>query len=259
MTIVNGDSSVWAGIAGRLGLGGHEHVSIVGGGGKTSLMFALASQLAGRRVITTTTKMGGDQNYGRPILVDPTADDVVDATDGDGQVVVWKQAVVDSQRGAGYSKAIGVDPRQCDEWFERVDHVLVEADGARRKPFKAPRQGEPVVPSTSTMLIIVAGADALGRVIIDQCHRPLRVAALAGCQPGDRLTPTRAARVVTHQRGFMDHVPAHARVRLVVTKVDDSNEPLVAQFFEAMETMSGGGVHPLSVALEPIRVFAPEG
>ena len=43
-----------------LGLGAKEHVAIVGAGGKTSLMFALAEELrmhGGRIVTGTTTKV----------------------------------------------------------------------------------------------------------------------------------------------------------------------------------------------------------
>lgn len=47
-------------LAEALGLGPREHIALVGGGGKTSLLLALATELqgAGKRVLTsTTTKM----------------------------------------------------------------------------------------------------------------------------------------------------------------------------------------------------------
>ena len=55
-------------LAGRLGLGAHEHVAIVGGGGKSSLLFALGRELPGRVVMTTTTRIFAaqtQQNFDR--------------------------------------------------------------------------------------------------------------------------------------------------------------------------------------------------
>ena len=202
------------GLAAELGLldGARHHVAIVGGGGKTTLAFALAEQLPGRSVVTSTTKMGADQHRGLPLLVGPTDDELLAAATT-SVVVAWRR--VDEH------KAVGVGPEQCDRWFALVDHVLVEADGSRRLPFKAPGPDEPVVPATTTLLLSTIGADALGRVIVDSCHRPLRVAALAGCRPSERLTPVRAARVLLHERGPRRAAPVGCRLAVVVNKVDD--------------------------------------
>jgi probable selenium-dependent hydroxylase accessory protein YqeC len=163
------------------------------------------------------------------VLLSPTDAELTAALSRSRSVVAWKS--IDG------TKAVGVDPIDCDRWFtdvEGVDHVLVEADGARRRPFKAPGALEPVIPATATTVIIVAGADALGRVIGDQCHRPLRVAALAGCRPYERLTPERAAKVLLHERGFLASVPPAARVAIVITKVDDTTSQAVSELFTAV-------------------------
>ena len=142
------------------------------------------------------------------------------------QVMVWSR--IDEP------KATGVDPARCDAWFERIDHVLVEADGSRRRPFKAPADYEPVVPSTATMMISVIGADALGRVIADQCHRPLRVAALAGCRPDVRLEPWMAATVILHERGATKALPAGAELVVAINKVDDRNAEFVGGLIDEL-------------------------
>lgn len=211
---MTGDAIPLDRLAAALGLGSHEHVAIVGGGGKTTTMYALAEQLRGDRVATTTTKMGHDQHRGLPLLLAPTDDEVREAAAAASTpIVAW-------QRVEG-TKAVGVDPATCDRWFGLVDHVVIEADGSRRRPFKAPGPMEPVVPTTVTTYLVVMGADALGRVIGDQCHRPLRVAALADCRPYERLTPARAATVLLHERGFLAAKPAAARMAILITKVDD--------------------------------------
>lgn len=213
-------------LAGAVGFTGHELVTVVGGGGKTTVLCALGHQLQGRRIVTTTTKMGRDQTCGLSVLFGPSDEELRDALSADVAVVAWGD-----ERG---QKAIGVDPGRCDEWFEFADYLLVEADGAAGHPFKAPRPFEPVVPSRTTTMLACIGADSLGRVIADQCHRPLRVAAVAGCSPYERLTPERAARVLLDPRGSRKDCPPGARFVVVVNKVDARSALLVGELIEAI-------------------------
>ena len=164
---------------------------------------------------------------GRRVLVAPSDDEVVEAASTAGEpVMVWSR--VEGQ------KAIGVDPARCDAWFERIDHVIIEADGSRRRPFKAPADYEPIVPATSTVMISVIGADALGRVIADQCHRPLRVAALVGGRADVRLEPWMAATVILHERGAAKAVPVGAELAVAINKVDDGNAQLVDRLVDEL-------------------------
>ena len=213
-------------LASTLRLGPHELVSLVGGGGKTTVLFALGRQLGPRTVLTTTTKMGRDQTGGFP-----TVD-----LGGDGDVLAELErhpAVLVRRSGPGAAasgKVAGIDPATCDRWFNEVpgiDHVVVEADGSRKLPFKAPRALEPVIPSRTTTLVACVGAGALGRVILDACHRPLRVAAVAGCGPGDRLTPERLARVLASDRGSRKGCPPGARYAALINQVTDDHLPFI--------------------------------
>ncbi len=220
-------------LAAAAGLGAREHVAIVGGGGKTTLLHALGRQLRGDVVLTSTTKMGADQHRGLPVLLSPSVAEVEAATAA-GPVVVWKR--VEGQ------KALGIDTEACDELFASVDHVVIEADGSRRRPFKAPAQFEPVVPSTTTVMLSVIGADALGRVIVDRCHRPLRVAALAGVSPGVRLTPEAAATVLLHERGARKELPRGARFAVVITKVGPGTAEVAADLCAELRAREPDGL-----------------
>ena len=95
------------------------------------------------------------------------------------------------------------------------------------------------------MVICVIGADALDRTIEDQCHRPLRVGAVLGCSPYDRLTPERAAELVTSVNGGRKDVPPGARFVVCLTKVNASVWPLAERFVEAV---AGNGVAVHAVA-----------
>ena len=61
----------WRNLPEALGLAGRELVSFVGGGGKTTALFALARHTTRTTVITTTTKMGRDRTGGVELLVKP--------------------------------------------------------------------------------------------------------------------------------------------------------------------------------------------
>ena len=215
-----------AGAAEALGLGRRSLVALVGGGGKTTLLFALGRNLPARTLLTTTTRMGCDRTGGFPCLIGPTDDELASALDHDDAVLAW--------RTTDERKALGFAPTEVDRWFANgaADHIVVEADGARRRPFTAPAPWEPPIPSASTHVVACIGADALGYVIADRVHRPLRVAAAAGCSPYERLTPARAAAALTSPVGMTKNVPESARFTVAVAGADPDDpqvQDLVAE------------------------------
>ena len=216
------------GVAGALALGPHELVALVGGGGKTTLLFRLGRQLPGRVVLTTTTRMGSDRTGDEAVVVSPGDPDLDAALDRHGRVLVW--GAIEAH------KAIGVPAEVVDAWFERpgVDQVVVEADGSRRMPFKAPAPHEPVIPSRSTVVVACIGASALDQPIDQRCQRPELVARLLGCDPGDRLTPERAATVLASDSGSRRNVPPAARFVVAVNRVGARSEPAATALAAAL-------------------------
>jgi hypothetical protein len=74
--------------------------------------------------------------------------------------------------------------------------VLVEADGSRRLPFKAPADHEPVLPDTAAVVLAVAGIDALGAPLSeDFVCRAHVVASLTGTQLGAEVQASTVAQV----------------------------------------------------------------
>lgn len=217
----------------RCGFGRGELISLVGGGGKTTTLFALGRQLPGTTVLTTTTKMGSDRTEGLPLLLSPSDDQLATAV-VDHPTLVWSDAT-------GH-RATGVSAADCDRWFGdigAIDNVVVEADGSRRKPFKAPAEHEPVIPAASTTVIACIGAGAIGRPIAESCHRPELVAALAGCTVHDLLTPSRAAMVLTSANGSRKGVPPTARFVIAVCGVEPSQADAAAEVAARVADLHG--------------------
>ncbi len=196
-----------------------ELISLVGGGGKTTTLFTLGDQLAGTTVLTTTTKMGAEQSGDYPALLAPTDDELRARLDAAGRALVWQAA--DDRR------AIGVHPDDCDRWFDIADNIVVEADGSRKRPFKAPAAHEPVIPARTTLLVACIGASAFGRPIAESCHRPDLVAALAGCRVDNDLTPARAAAVLLDPNGSQKQRPSGARFVVALHRVTPADAAIV--------------------------------
>lgn len=211
-------------LAEALGVAPGDIVALVGGGGKTTLMYRLAEELAaaGHRVlVTTTTKI-------YPPLPDQVDWAIADEDD-DGRLAhaagfLRRHAIVAALSGPGpEGKMNGVSPA----WVERAaaeagaDYLLVEADGAAGRPIKAPAPHEPVIPSCATVVVAVIGLDALGAPLdTEHVHRPERVAALTGLVPGEPLTAEAIALLATHPEGLAKGAPPGARIEYVLNKVD---------------------------------------
>ena len=212
----------------NLGIKEGEIVALVGGGGKSTLLKALGELHGKGTILTTTTKMGSDQTGEATLLVSPSEKELVRALGGTPPVLIW-----DRVEG---EKAFGVDPSLPKSWLPEATRIIVEADGARRHPAKAPAPYEPVLPLGATTVIAVIGADAIDRVIEDQCHRPLRVAAVVNCSPYERLTPQRAAALLLDPNGSKKGLENGMRYVIAITKVSTKNQNIVERLVEELQS-----------------------
>ena len=158
--------------------------SVIGSGGKTSLLGALARELPGTVLLTTTTHILPFADV--PLVTSADADDVRAALAESRVVCVGSQAEKD---GKLVAPSLGIDTLAS-----LADYVLVEADGARRLPLKAHAPWEPVIPACSSRTILVLGASGLGHAVREKVHRPEIFCDLAGCAPDDPATPELVAR-----------------------------------------------------------------
>jgi molybdenum cofactor cytidylyltransferase len=207
-----------------LGLGEREVVVLVGGGGKTTTLFRLGRELlstgAGVVVTTTTHIFAPRPEPDLETIFLTERDQGVDecrAARERGHLPVLGTRVTPERRLAG------VPPEIVNHYaaLGEFSYMVVEADGSAHKPFKAPLEYEPVVPSSTTLLIAVVGVDALGQPLdADHIHRPQRVAELSGASLGEPLTAESIARVLVHRLGPLRDAPAAARTLVLLNKAD---------------------------------------
>lgn len=209
-----------------------EMIAFVGGGGKTSTMFRLADEIVaggGLVVTTTTTRIFAAQVALAPAHVvadEASREQIAETLARTKHVLVT--GPVDDEAG----KASGAGPELVEGLLTLPGRptVLIEADGSRMRPFKAPAEHEPVIPAGATLVVPVVGADVFGAPLdAERVHRAELVSALGGWPMGERVTPALVARVLAHPEGGLKHVPAGARVIPLINKVEASDDLALAR------------------------------
>ncbi|MCD8144010.1 MAG: putative selenium-dependent hydroxylase accessory protein YqeC [Oscillospiraceae bacterium] len=159
--------------------------AIIGGGGKTTLMFTLARTLAaeGYAVLTTTTTHLAWPPPKSVRFCTPETAETLNGCACPGTVILAGQPC-EGQRMRGVDFPL--------EGLNAFDFVLCEADGSNRLPLKVHRETEPVIPPAARLVIQVAGLSALGRPVGETVHRY----GLMGLFPEEPVTPTLVERIL---------------------------------------------------------------
>ena len=206
-----------------LGLETSRVISLCGAGGKTSLMAALTREFSSmpreRVLATTSTKMAISEGVGpwRPCETRNAAD-ILAAASGDTRPILAYRAL-DYGRG----RLLGVSPETIDQLAEsgRFTRILVEADGSRCRPLKAPNAREPVFPSSTDTVVIVASLSGLGRPLEENTiFRAEHWSALTGVPISATVTADALARVIEHPSGLARGAPRRARRVLFLNQAD---------------------------------------
>lgn len=183
--------------------------SFVGGGGKTSSMLALGTELAeqGIRVILTTTT----------------------------RILPFHQPLAEHLSCIGVLAENGklksvADP---DGLKQQCDILLIEADGSRGLPFKAPAAHEPVITAGTGLVIAVLGLTGIGKPIAEVCHRPKQVCSVLKSRPNDPMTPEKAAALLMSSDGLYKQAE-HRRFAVILNQADGEAEQDAGQRIAAL-------------------------
>ncbi len=231
-----------------------QMTALVGAGGKSTLMYALAERLValGRRVVCTTTTKIFPPEDGVPLLLLET-ETPAESLSGASlsarfpeRLVAVREAlrdgwcVVADRLLPEVGKLAGLTPQVLAALAQALPEVvfLVEADGAARKPLKAPAPHEPVWPEAPDCCVAVIGLDSVGCPLDDaHVHRAVLACAVAGQEPGTPVTPLTLARLVNASEGLFRGYPACRRL-VFVNKAD-----LPGASDTALKAAHAAGVH----------------
>ena len=168
-------------------------VSLVGGGGKTTLLYAMAVHCSrkGWRVLVTTTTH----------ILRPAAD-LWAHTEAELEALWAAGNYAVAGIPAPENKLTGLPEPQRTAWMARADVVFVEADGAKHFPCKAPAAHEPVLPPQSDIVLAVAGLSAMDKPLQEVCFRwEQALSWLPDAAPESIVTPALLARLLADERG----------------------------------------------------------
>lgn len=171
-------------------------ISIVGSGGKTTLLYSLAREFArlGKRVAVTTTTH----------IFRPDETDLPVFTNGMPSLVPSRIAVVGTPTG---EKLSSLPAPLLDQLARSADVLLIESDGSRRLPVKFPRSGEPVLIPQTDQVLLVAGLSALGRPAHEVCHRWELARETLGMEENSLISPEWMARLLIQGYGSISPRP----------------------------------------------------
>jgi molybdenum cofactor cytidylyltransferase len=188
------------------------YAALVGAGGKTTALFQLARQLHPSVLVTTTTHLSVEQaNY---------ADQHYTIEAGEypdfGRFLIHKGVVLVSGPPSHDQRLSGLSFETLNALYQFLVSqgvsLLVEADGSRRLPLKAPGPHEPAVPPWVKNVIVCAGLSGIGQPLDENhVHRPSHFARISGAAVGNPVEPSHLVSVLIHQDGGLKGIPENAR------------------------------------------------
>jgi probable selenium-dependent hydroxylase accessory protein YqeC len=166
-----------------------ESIAFSGSGGKTNALIKLAQEIDKPVIATTTTHFHKDQLGFADRIISINNSMIsreMNGFDKPGITLFIGEEVE-------YERISGVNLVQLDELYQFTQrngiNLLIEADGSRQRPLKAPGEHEPVIPSFIDKAVVVAGLSALGKSYSSEyVHRVEEYSKLSGLRIGDMIT-----------------------------------------------------------------------
>ncbi len=196
----------------------YPDIWLIGGGGKTTLMFKLAAAWAARgerTICTTTTKIWvPTPDQCADLRVDSFSEILAGLHDRPAPMVTVADRIENG-------KCLGFPAEEAFSLKTVCQHLIVEADGSAGRPVKAHAAHEPQIAADAACIVAVVGGWCVGTPLnAESVHRPERFSAISGRQMGESVTATDVAGVILGDNGWLSSIPAGAAFHVVVTGHD---------------------------------------
>ncbi len=204
-------------------------VAFVGAGGKTTAIFRAARELLAVNVndipiqtvlVTTTTHFGAWQIH----LADQVLT-ILSLQDIEKLDKQFPKGVVLLTGGEMEDRLVGLTPVLLNNLYHlAIDHhlpLLIEADGSRSRPLKAPATHEPAIPDFIQQVVVVAGLSGIGKPLSNKwVHHPEKLSELTGLQLDEVMTGTALEKLLLSNEGGLKNIPTHARKTALLNQSD---------------------------------------
>lgn len=198
-------------------------LSIVGAGGKTSLMMNLAEELhpCNKVLLTTTTKIRFPDKMSYDfICIEEENYSTYDHFLRNG-VYVYGRSINNE------NKLIGLNKEFLDKKFKYFDYSLIEADGSKRKPIKGWRENEPVICKNTSKTIGVLDITCIGKIINNlNVHRVHYFIKISNGKLNEKISVSMIASLITNPLGLFKN--SLGEKILFINKVENQYNSLLA-------------------------------
>ncbi len=187
--------------------GGWEGVAFVGAGGKTTAMFQLARELGSKVIVIATSHLGIWQiPLADHHIIAKLPEDVGEIREG----VTLVTGSIEGDRTQPVNSSVLSWLRETA--VKENTPLLIEADGARQKPLKAPAAHEPPIPDFVETVVVLAGLSGLGKPITEEnVFRAERFGEISEAVSPNLVTPEMLVKVLSHPEGGLKNIPSQAR------------------------------------------------
>ena len=194
-------------------------ISLIGSGGKTTLMWYLAHCFREESIlVSTTTKIA----YPKQSFYDYFYDKQFTEIGMAGRGITLAGVRI------GNGKKLSAPPEAIKQTFFRFDKVFLEADGSKQLPLKGWENFEPVVIPETTITIGVIPIAVLGKTINQELvHRlPLFLKA-TGTAQGERVQEKTLAAIISSPNGLW--MKSYGQKILCINQVETTTQLIQAQ------------------------------
>ena len=191
-------------------------ITLVGAGGKTSTIFEIGKELSSlnkKTIITTTTHMGFDKDF---ILIEKDND--IKRIE---KILTENNLIKVGKKESEY-KVKSLDFDLLKKIIELGDFILIEGDGSKNLPLKAPKDNEPVIIKETNLVIGVMGFDSINKKIKDICHRPNLVSKLLSKDIDKIIDYKDLVKIAEHKNGLKKNV--NCKYKVIINKVDKKED-----------------------------------
>lgn len=209
-----------------------EILSLTGGGGKTTVIRRLQREYMEKTLfhgVSTTTHMQYEKN--ESFLGIPSLESFLEIYEKTG--TVWMGEPVSDVKMKGFGPEFYRKIIQTGAW------LLLETDGAKCLPVKAPDVHEPVILPETTVVCNVYGLDGLDHPIGEKCFRSRKVAEILGKKESELLEDEDLVSLATSLQGGRKQVGERAW-HVILNKADTKDKTMRAM--EIGKQMARAGV-----------------
>ncbi len=212
------------------GLSGLFRSAVVGSGGKTSLLFRLARACIPPVVVSNSAHLAVEQGrYADQVITVNGMVDLQAAGDDAFSGVSLFTGPADA-RGRSLGLSAELLASLAGMAASRQAPLLIEADGSRGLPLKAPAEWEPPLPGFVDSVIVAAGMSGVGKPLSSEwVYRPEDYSRLAGLALGAEITAEAVAGELLHPGGGLKNIPPAARRMVLLNQADTAIEREAAE------------------------------